>query len=101
MNTEKLSPLRVIVVFAIAFAVLLANVLAITPQLHQRLHGASSHECAVTLIAAGKYDHPTTAASWVVPDRLRCETIFFSRDLPIAVAAMEFSLLEHAPPRLS
>ena len=90
-----------IVAFATAFAVLVANVLAITPQLHQRLHGASQHECVVTLIATGKYDHPTAAASSVVPDRLRSETISFSQDLLVAVAALEFSLLEHAPPALS
>jgi hypothetical protein len=86
---------------AAAFAILIANILAITPHLHQRLHGASSHECVVTLIAAGKYDHPAPAASSVALDCLMRGSMPFSQPCPIFARALEFSLREHAPPAIS
>ena len=42
---------------AILAAFLFANVLAVMPQLHERIDGDSvNHECVVTLIATGKYE---------------------------------------------
>jgi hypothetical protein len=89
------------VALVVALAVLIASVLAIAPHLHQRIHGTGQHECAVTLIAAGKYDHAPTNASSVLPGHGLREAIFLPRHLRITTAALEFSLLEHAPPPIS
>jgi hypothetical protein len=99
MNKGKVGPS--LAAMATALAVLIANILAITPHLHQRLHGGSSHECAVTLIAAGTYDHPAPAASSVAPDCLAHGSVSSSQSWPILASALEFSLREHAPPAVS
>jgi hypothetical protein len=89
------------VALAVALAVFTASVLAVAPQLHQRIHGAAQHECAVSLIAAGKYDHAPATASAVVPDHDFAETTFPPRHLQVTTPALDFSLLEHAPPSIS
>jgi hypothetical protein len=86
---------------ALALAVLTASVLAIAPHLHQRVHGAAQHECVVSLIAAGKYDHAPTTAQFVFAGHWVREVIFLSRHLQLTTPALEFSLLEHAPPTIS
>ena len=51
-------------------AVLFALVLGATPQLHERLHQASStanHVCAVTLLSSGNYQHTLGAAIALAP----------------------------------
>ena len=79
--------------------------LAVAPQLHERIHAdaaASQHECAVTLIASGKYQQSDAPAlvSAAQP------AVQFSKLLalnPIWVPAPFFgaSIFEHAPPQLS
>jgi hypothetical protein len=101
MNKLKSSTGFTFVALAITLAVLIASMLAITPHLHQRLHGAAQHECVVTLIATGKYDHGTTATSYLVPDHLRHEATSSRQYFRIATPGLDFSLLEHAPPRIS
>jgi hypothetical protein len=101
MNRRNSQAVFTFLALTIALAVLIATVLAITPHLHQWLHGASQHECVVTLIAAGKYDHPTTTSASVVPDCLQHEAVSFPQQSHVAAPALEFSLLEHAPPAVS
>ena len=89
------------VALAVALAVFAASALAVAPQLHQRIHGATQHECAVTLIASGKYNHAPAAVSAAVPNHGLSEAIFLPRRLQIAAPVLAFSLLEHAPPVIS
>lgn len=52
------------------FIVLLLNLLAASPSLHELLHPDASHaehQCAVTLLAHGQMDSPTMDVAAVVP----------------------------------
>lgn len=52
------------------FIVLLLNLLAASPSLHERLHPDASHaehQCAVTLFAHGKVDAPVVDVALPVP----------------------------------
>ncbi len=79
--------------------------LAVVPQLHQRIHkdaASSEHECAVTLIASGKYQQSDAPVLVSIPQ----PAVQFSKIPalhPIWVAApfLGASVFEHAPPALS
>jgi hypothetical protein len=86
-------------------AFLLALTLAVAPQLHERLHSDSAdpaHNCAVTLIASGSYDHCIVP---VVISAPRPATQFATLPSlsPVWVAApfLGASIFEHAPPVVS
>ena len=85
-------------------AVLLALVLAATPQFHEKIHGttgAPNHECAVTLLTSGNYQHTPAATISFAP--LAPPTAFAHplSSFQLVSAHLEFSLLEHAPPAVS
>jgi predicted metal-binding membrane protein len=96
--------LRAVIVAGCLAAVLFALVLSAIPQLHEQVHGGSTtvnHECAVTLLTAGKYQHTVTPTICLVPPTppaafTRAPDSFF-----LVAARLEFSLLEHAPPAAS
>jgi hypothetical protein len=79
--------------------------LAASPQLHARFHadaGSSSHECAVTLIASGKYEQADAPPVLCAPQ----PAVVFEKIpalAPVWVAApfLRASIFEHAPPALS
>jgi hypothetical protein len=85
-------------------AVLFALILSAIPRLHEQIHETSSapnHECAVTHLASGNYQHTPSAAISVAPPLLPAS---FAHALPgfhFVTAHLEFSLLEHAPPAVS
>jgi hypothetical protein len=101
MNRRKSYAGFSFVALVVALAILVASVLAAAPQLHQRIHGAAQHECAVTLIASGKYDHTPANASAVTPYHGLSEATFLPDHLRVTTPVLEFSLLEHAPPSVS
>ena len=82
-------------------AILLATLLSAIPQLHEQIHGetgAPNHECAVTLLTSGNYQHTSPAAISLAPP---APPKFFLQRLAsfqIVSAHLAFSLLEHAPP---
>jgi hypothetical protein len=85
-------------------AFLFALVLSATPQLHERIHKASadaSHQCAVTLLASGHCQHTPSATISIVPPSPSQGDAFSPRNFDSVTPRLEFSLLEHAPPRLS
>jgi hypothetical protein len=89
---------------ACASAVLFAFILSAIPHLHEQIHATSSpsnHECAVTLLASGKYQHTPNVAISVTPPAPRASFAITSVDSCFASAHLEFSLLEHAPPAVS
>jgi hypothetical protein len=84
-------------IFAIAFSV--------SPQLHERIHPDANqpqHECAVTLIAAGNYDH--TVATPVIEPAIALNqfcTPSAIHSIWIAPSFLSACIFEHAPPRPS
>jgi len=93
--------LRAIVAAGCIGAVLFAVVLSAFPQLHEELHGltgAPNHECAVTLLTSGNYQHTPLAAISVAPPPAPQNFIPTPPSFHFVSAHLEFSLLEHAPP---
>jgi hypothetical protein len=95
---------RALIATACAAAVLLAVLLSAFPQLHEQIHdatGAPNHECAVTLLTSGTYQHAPAAAISVPPPTSPSAFPLVSASFQAVTAHLAFSLLEHAPPALS
>ena len=95
---------RVFVAAVCFAAVLFALVLSAIPQLHERVHGATAtanHECAVTLLTAGNYQHTVTAAISLAPPARPAAFAHSPGTFFLLATHLEFSLLEHAPPAAS
>ncbi|MBA3960785.1 MAG: hypothetical protein H0X40_02650 [Chthoniobacterales bacterium] len=96
---------RALIASSLFAAFLLALSLAASPQLHARFHpdaGSPEHECAVTLIATGKYEHVDAAPTLIAPQ----PAVLFEKIpafAPVWVAApfLGAAIFEHAPPALS
>jgi hypothetical protein len=85
-------------------AVLFAFILSAVPHLHEQIHATSSaanHECAVTLLASGKYQHTPNIAICVTPPAPPTSFAPTLVESCFVSAHLEFSLLEHAPPAVS
>jgi hypothetical protein len=83
----------------------LALAFAVAPQLHERIHPgavAAQHECAVTLIASGKYQQ-SDAPVLVSAPQPAAQFAKIPALHPVWVAApfLGASIFEHAPPALS
>ncbi|MEY2510339.1 MAG: hypothetical protein QOE26_1102 [Verrucomicrobiota bacterium] len=79
-------------------------VLAAIPQLHERIHassGAAHHECAITLLTSGNYQHTTNATISIAPPAPPESFAHALHSFQLISAHLEFSLLEHAPPAVS
>lgn len=88
---------------AILAAFLFANILCVSPGLHEGIHGtAANHECAVTLIASGKYEQ-SDAPPLIFAPQPAAQFSKLAALNPIWVAApfLGASIFEHAPPALS
>jgi hypothetical protein len=86
-------------------AFLFAIALSASPQLHERFHSDANqaqHECSVTLIAAGNYDHAAPAPIFVRPN-LVSQISPVAALCPTWVASpfLSASIFEHAPPAVS
>jgi hypothetical protein len=105
INMSRRQRLRAIVASGLLSAFLFALALAASPQLHARLHadaGSPNHECAVTLIASGKYEQADAPPTVAAPH----PAIVFEKIpafAPVWVAApfLGAAIFEHAPPALS
>jgi hypothetical protein len=85
-------------------AVLLALVLSAIPRLHEQIHGttgAPNHECAVTLLTSGNYQHTPNASISLAPPLPPTAFVHIPASFPLVRAHLGFSLLEHAPPAVS
>jgi hypothetical protein len=89
-------------VFASLF---LALVFAVAPQLHERIHqdaAASQHECAVTLVASGKYQQNDAPVLVSAPQPVaQFSRIPALRSVWVPAPFLGACILEHAPPALS
>lgn len=99
---NKLIALRAIAAGGFVAAFLFALVLSAAPQLHERIHGPSdtTHQCAVTLLAAGNYEHTLCNAIAIAPPPSATTALVHCHS-QLVTAHLEFSLLEHAPPAIS
>ncbi|MCA1657790.1 MAG: hypothetical protein LC627_00655 [Verrucomicrobiaceae bacterium] len=96
---------RSIAIMAAAFfsLFLFTLVLSAVPHLHERVHSSSSaanHECAVTLLSSGSYQHTVSDMIAIAPP---AAAAFAHRAVRFQLVSprLEFSLLEHAPPALT
>ena len=100
---SETSPWRKVFALAIVGAFLFAFVVSDAPRLHDQLHRAlgADHECAVTMFLSGGCDHsecvPPSALPLVVPST----SVIVLQPFQLAEAGLEFSQLEHAPPRFA
>ncbi|HSP46416.1 MAG TPA: hypothetical protein VLO30_10515 [Chthoniobacterales bacterium] len=100
----KGTALRAIIAAGCIAAILLALVLSAIPRLHERVHtatGTPNHECAVTLLTSGNYQHTITPAITPAPPSLPTTFAHILTSFQLVSAHLEFSLLEHAPPGIS
>ena len=104
LSESKAIALRAIVAAGCIGAVLFALVLSALPRLHEQIHdatGTPNHECAVTLLTSGNYQHtPNAAISLAPPAPPTGFAHVFASFQPVS-ARLEFSQLEHAPPTVS
>jgi hypothetical protein len=84
-------------------AFLFANLLCVSPQLHEKIHGSSvNHECAVTLIASGKCENSDAPPLILAPQpTVQFSTIRALNPIWVAAPFLGASVFEHAPPALS
>ena len=100
----KAAALRAIVAAGCIGAVLFAVVLSAIPRLHEAIHattGAPNHECAVTLLTSGNYQHTPAVPISVAPPAPPAAFAHVFASFQLVTAHLEFSLLEHAPPAVS
>jgi hypothetical protein len=96
--------LRALIAAGCVAAVLLALVLSAIPRLHEQVHGTTgtpNHECAVTLLTSGNYQHTPNAPISLPPTAPPTAFVHTLASFQLVSAHLEFSLLEHAPPAIS
>ena len=102
---SRCEKLHVIVASSVLSAFLFALALAASPQVHARFHadsGSPNHECAVTLIATGKYEQADAPPVVVVPQpAVVFEGIPSLSPVWVAAPFLGAHIFEHAPPALS
>jgi hypothetical protein len=105
IEMSRSEKVRAIVASGVLATLVLALGLAASPQLHARFHpgaGSSNHECAVALIASGKYEQADAPPVFCAPQ----PAVVFGKIptlAPVWVAApfLGARIFEHAPPALS
>jgi hypothetical protein len=104
-HMSRRGKLRALVASGLLGAFLLALGLAASPQLHARFHpdaGGPNHECAVTLIATGKYEQADAPPILPAPQpAIVFEKIPVLAPVWVAAPFLGARIFEHAPPALS
>jgi hypothetical protein len=103
LNGGNSIALRAIVAAGFIGAILFALVLAASPQLHDRIHQpiGAGHECAVTLIATGKYQQCDTPVLVSAPQpAVQFSKIPALHPVWVASPFLGAHIFEHAPPAL-
>ena len=101
LSDGKQVALRTAIAAGSIAAVLFAVVLSAIPQLHEQIHGGfgdPNHECAVTLLTSGNYQHTAQATIFLAPPAPPKLFLPVQAGFSFVNAHLEFSLLEHAPP---
>jgi hypothetical protein len=96
--------IRAIVAAGFIGAFLFALVLAAAPQLHERIHqpDGATHECAVTLVASGKYQQSEAPVLVAAPQpAVQFSKIPALQSVWVPAPFFGACILEHAPPALA
>jgi hypothetical protein len=104
LSDGKGTAFRAVIAAGCIGALLLALVLSAIPRLHEEIHGvprAANHECAVTLLTSGNYQHAPSPAISLAPPAPPRAFVHVLASFQLVTAHLEFSLLEHAPPAIS
>ena len=102
---QRVRNFRLLITGGLFASLLLAVVLAVAPRSHERVHqdaATGHHECAVTLIATGKYE-PSDAPVFVslLQPPVQWEAISSFHPVWVAAPFLGACIFEHAPPALS
>ncbi|MBA3832763.1 MAG: hypothetical protein H0X34_12890 [Chthoniobacterales bacterium] len=99
---EACRTIRVFVASGLLCAFLLALSFVAAPKLHERFHADASlpnHECAVTLIATGKYEQSAAPIVLLAPQpAVQFEKIHVLSPTWVAASFLRAAIFEHAPP---
>jgi hypothetical protein len=87
-----------ITVLVLAAAIVLMLGLSVAPNLHERLHSASLHECAVTLIASGSCHHGAAPLMIAPATPLQVSKIPALNQQWVESPFLSACIFEHAPP---
>jgi hypothetical protein len=97
--------LRLLVTGGLFASLLLALVLAVAPQSHERAHhdaATGHHECAVTLIATGKCEQSDGPVFFsLLQPPVQWEAISSLHSVWVAAPFHGACIFEHAPPALA
>jgi hypothetical protein len=92
---------RFLVAHGLVAAFLFALGLSVAPQLHEHFHGSgeSSHECAVTLISAGKCEQGNAPIRLIVPQlAIAFSKVLIAHSAQVPSLFLGAAIFEHAPP---
>lgn len=101
LNGDNLIALRAIVSAGFLSGFFFALVLAASPQLHERIHQpiGAGHECAVTLIASGKYQQSEAPMLVSAPQpAVQFSKIPTLQSVWVPAPFLGACIFEHAPP---
>ena len=104
LNAGNLIALRAIVAAGFVSGFLFALALAAAPHLHERVHQpiGGMHECAVTLIASGKYQQNEAPPLVSAPQpAVQFSKIPALQSVWVPAPFLGACIFEHAPPALS
>lgn len=96
---------RLFVTSGVFVSLFLALVFAVAPHLHERIHqdaATSQHECAVTLIASGKYQQNDAPVVVSAPQPAApFSKIPALQSVWVPAPFLSACIFEHAPPAIS
>jgi hypothetical protein len=97
---DESSRWRRIAALACMGAVLAAIVLSDAPRLHEKLHkvNGAGHVCAATMMASGNCEHSAPPSLSPKIQNPPVSPAFLQQGSRVVIAAVPFSVLEHAPP---
>jgi hypothetical protein len=102
---KRVQNFRLVITSGMLASLSLALVFAVAPQLHERIHkeaATSQHECAVTLIASGKYQQCDAPVLVSVPQpAVQFSKIPALHPVWVVSPFLAARIFEHAPPALS
>jgi hypothetical protein len=102
---KRVQNFRLLITSGMFASLLLALVFAVAPQLHERIHpdtAATQHECAVTLIASGKYQQSEAPVLVSAPQpAVQFSKIPALKSVWVPAPFLGACIFEHAPPALS
>lgn len=102
---QRAQSIRLLITGGMFASLVLALVFAVAPQLHERIHpdaATRQHECAVTLIASGKYQQSGAPVLVSAPQpAIQFSKIPALESVWVPALFLGASIFEHAPPALS